>query len=183
MILPRLAGGGRVFGLLGFEEGGGGFGVDDDYPVFREFDDCVRLLAGVVGLFGEVAVIAHAGGFDDSAELGLGPEAGLAVVAEGSVQLGGFRRDLIVLLAGQFNQGPQFVVVLGQWLDQFRELGVALVKFGAGLSQGFALALRGDLDEVFGAGPHGVGGGLKLVSQRWLAFWTSVSALAAFWSW
>ena len=59
MILLRLAGGGRVFGLPGFEEGGG-FGVDDDYPVFREFDDCVRLLAGVVGLFGEVVLIAHA---------------------------------------------------------------------------------------------------------------------------
>ena len=153
----------------------GDLGIDDDETVAGQADDEVGLLVLRLGLFGEVAMGAHAGGFDDAAQGFLTPAAAGLVGVEDEAELLGFLGEGGALLGEEFELFFDFaegrglgggtllqvaLIIIELLFERFDEafdgfLALGEVAFGGFLE--FAKALFGEAEEFGGGLFQGVG--------------------------
>ena len=158
-----------VDGFVGVEIGlEGDLGIDYDMLATGQVHDEIRpqsatlaVAAGDGNLLAEIAVLEHAGHFDNTLELHFAPAAPHARRTQRRDEVAGLIVKPVMGFADGFELGDERTVVAVPLLLDLRELGVDLgERFGDGLHHG--------VDGLF-AGLQGAGGFFVLLAQRTLS--------------
>ena len=104
------------------------FRIDDDRAIARQAHDHVRTNAAVFGrncfLFDEVAILKHAGHFDDAPQLNLAPATANVRRAQSFDEISGFRLKLQMRLRERFHLLAQLGVRADAVLFELADLAV-----------------------------------------------------------